>query len=277
VLEDEAISLLPTVLPTAFGYLSESIEEEKTGLHNAVFTLLSNIIERLGYMFSRDYLDTALRLAHRSAAGGLDDACDESRRAFYQSASEHLGAQEVFAAIKSTWSHAVSQGFEASLEQLELLRSTVDAQTKAKLIKASSTLFSLLLQSFNLRAVIVSQKEEDFDAEEIEQLENTLIESVVAMVLKLNDATFRPFFAQLVEQEGPLGATPTSAITFYRFLAAFFDKFKVCFDKFGYRVPWLMICSRLSPHTRATLSSTRQSCSSTWSRRMPSLSFAVQC
>jgi U3 small nucleolar RNA-associated protein 10 len=277
VLEDEAISLLPTVLPTAFEYLASSIEEEKTGLHNAVFTLLSNIVERLGYMFSRDYLDKALRLAHRSAAGGLDEACDDSRRAFYQSASEHLEAQEVFAAIKSTWSHAVSQGFEATLEQLELLRSTVDVQTKAKLIKASSPLFSLLLQSFNLRAVIASQKEEEFDAEEVEQLESTLIDSVVAMVLKLNDATFRPFFAQLVEQEGPSGASPAGAITFYKFLAAFFDKFKVSWNRPLHEVSLLTHDSQLSQPTRATSLNMPQSCSSIWSRRRPSPSCAVRC
>ncbi|KAF2999493.1 snoRNA-binding rRNA-processing protein utp10 [Curvularia kusanoi] len=226
VLEDEFISLLPSVLPVAFDYLSKAIDEENVGLHNAVYTLISDIVERLGYMFSREYLDTALRLSHRSAASELEDACDESRRAFYQSVSEHLGAQEVFAAIQSTWSHAVSQGFEASLEHLELLRATIDVQTKAKLIKSSSTLFKLILSSFNLRTAIQAQKEAEFEEEEVEQLENTLVESVVAMVLKLNDATFRPFFVQLVDQEGPISAKPERAITFYRFLASFFDKFK---------------------------------------------------
>ena len=227
VLEDEFISLLPSVLPVAFDYLSKSIDEENVGLHNAVYTLISDIVERLGYMFSREYLETALRLSHRSAAADLEDACDESRRAFYQSVSEHLGAQEVFAAIQSTWTHAITQGFDASLEHLELLRSTVDLQTKAKLIKSSSPLFKLLLSSFNLRTAVSSQREAEYDEEEVEQLENTLVESVVAMVLKLNDATFRPFFVQLVDQEGPVSAKPERAITFYRFLASFFDKFKV--------------------------------------------------
>jgi U3 small nucleolar RNA-associated protein 10 len=224
VLEDEAISLLPTVLPIAFEYLSNAIEEQKTGLHNAVYALLSNIVERLGYMFSREYLDTALRLSQRSAAADLEEACDDSRTSFYQSVSEHLSAHEVFAAIKSTWPHAASQGFDASLEHLELLRSTVNVQTKAKLVKASAGLFGLLLQIFTLRDTVDT---EDIDADEMEQLEDTLIESVIAMVLKLSDATFRPFFVQLVDQEGPLPAKPSRTITFYKFLATFFEKFKV--------------------------------------------------
>ncbi|KAH7071776.1 armadillo-type protein [Paraphoma chrysanthemicola] len=226
VLEDEAISLLPTILPTAFEYLAHAIEEEKAGLHNAVYTLLSNIVERLGYMFSREYLDTALRLSHRSASIELDSACDDSRRAFYQSVADHLAAHEVFSAIKSTWAHAVSQGFDASLEHLELLRSVVDVQSKSKLIKASSTLFSLLLQLFKLRRTVTAQEEQDFDDDEVDQLDSTLVESALAMVLKLNDATFRPFFAQLVDQEGPARDKHEEAITFYNFLAAFFEKFK---------------------------------------------------
>jgi U3 small nucleolar RNA-associated protein 10 len=140
--------------------------------------------------------------------------------------SEQLGAQEIFAVVKSTWPHAVSQGFEASIEHLDLLRSTVDTQTKAKLIKASSTLFSLLLQLFKLRDAVEAQGKSGFDEDEMEEMDNKLVETVLDMVLKLNDATFRPFFVQLVEQEGPARTKPEHAITFYKFLAAFFEKFK---------------------------------------------------
>jgi hypothetical protein len=125
--------------------------------------------------------------------------------------------------------------------------------------------------------VIASQKEEEFDAEEVEQLESTLIDSVVAMVLKLNDATFRPFFAQLVEQEGPSGASPAGAITFYKFLAAFFDKFKVSWNRPLHEVSLLTHDSQLSQPTRATSLNMPQSCSSIWSRRRPSPSCAVRC
>ncbi|EAT90415.2 hypothetical protein SNOG_02203 [Parastagonospora nodorum SN15] len=217
VLEDEAIALLPTVLPTAFDYLSQAIEGEKNGLHNAVYSLLSNIVERLGYMFSRDYLETALRLSHRSAVGGLEDTCDESRRTFYQNVSEHLGAQETFAAIKTTWPHALSQGFEASSEHLELLRSTVDLQSKSKLIKASSTLSE---------QAIDSQEEQEYDDEEMNQLDNTLMSRTCHGSEAQRCPPSGPFFVQLVDQEGPMSAKPEYAVTFYKFLAAFFDKFK---------------------------------------------------
>lgn len=226
VLEDEAISLLPTVLPTAFEYLKLATNEERTLLHNAVWTLLTKIVEQLGYMFSGDYMASALDASLASAVGGLDDTCDDSRGSFLQAVSQNIDAFEIFTALKATVPAAASQGPEALLEQLELLRSTINHQTKSALIKARTPLFSLLLQAFNLRQAIDSSEEEAYDDDTIIQLEDSLTESVITMVLKLSDATFRPFFVQLVDQYGPLPSEPIHAAPFYRFLAAFFDKFK---------------------------------------------------
>lgn len=253
VLDDEAISLLPTVLPIVFEYLGTAIDQENTGLHNAVYTLISNIVLRVGFMFSRDYLVPILKLSQRSAVGDLDEACDEERHQFYERVSQHLGAQEVFTAIKSTWSDATGRGFEVHIplvliicitnrvqacqEQLDLMRSTIGSQTKPKLIKASSTLFPLLLDIFGLRSAITSSGEEDFDDDEVGQLEGTLIEAVIAMTLKLSDATFRPFFVQLVDKASSK-LDISRSITFYKFLAVFFDKFKV-------RLYSFLVCDRL--------------------------------
>ena len=235
VLEEEAISLLPSILPVAFGYLGSSIKEENASLHNAVYALLANAVQRLGFMFSRDYLIPVLELAQQSAASDLGEACDEERDQFFEKVSQHLEPQEIFTAIKSTWANALQQGSEVSFqvgfaeivdtnktqaagEQLKLMRSTIQGQTKPKLVKSSSTLFGLLMDMFKLRDNVAAN--DDYDDDEVEQLEDTLVEAVIAMTLKLNDQTFRPFFSQLVDQSA------SSSTTFYKFAAAFFDKFK---------------------------------------------------
>lgn len=235
VLEDEAIPLLPSVLPVAFGYLGVAIKEENTSLHNAVYTLLANTVQRLGFMFFKDYLIPVLKLSQQSAAAGLDDECDEERGQFFEKLSQHLEAQEVFSAIKATWANSLQLGPEVSFdmmytagsvanrlqaveEELKLMRSTIESRTKPKLVKASSNLFSLLLDIFKLRDDVADN--EDFQDEEVEQLEDTLVETVIAMTFKLNDQVFRPFFAQLVDQAA------SSSTTFYKFAAAFFGKFK---------------------------------------------------
>ncbi|PVH97736.1 U3 small nucleolar RNA-associated protein 10 [Periconia macrospinosa] len=260
VLEDEAISLLPTVLPAACEYLGKAIENGNAGLHNAVFALLTNTVQRLSFMFSREYLIPVLKLSQQSAAGGLEDACDEERTQFYHSVSQNLEPQEVFTAIKATWADAIAQGSEALVEQLQLVQSTIEAKTKSQLVKSSSTLFNLFLEAFKLREA-VSGKNEEFDEDDVEQLEDSLVEAVVSMTLKLNDATFRPFFAQLVE------TSASGSITFYKFLGAFFEKFKSIVTSYSSYIlePASQLLNTLaaqktnSPLRNAVLSSLKQS------------------
>lgn len=262
VLGEEAIGLLPTVLPTAFKYLKDSIEKDHNGLHNAVFTLLSDIVERLAFVFTREYMVPALELAQLSASSDMDEACDESREQFYQSVANHLGAQEAFVAIKETWSPAISRGYEAAREHLELLLATIEHQTKSQLIKTSSTLFSLFLEMFDLRrAMPKADREEALDEDEVEQLETLLIDSVIAMTLKLNDTTFRPFFVQLVDSAATDDeeANMERSVTLCRFLATFFDRFKVRRRR-SYNIqnkaPTNKQYSPSSPATQATQSTT---------------------
>ncbi|KAL1598656.1 snoRNA-binding rRNA-processing protein utp10 [Paraconiothyrium brasiliense] len=218
VLEDGAIPLLPSILPVAFEYLGAAIEEGNASLHNAVYTLLANTVQRLGFMFSGDYLIPVLKLSQQSAAGDLEEECGEERGQFFEKLSEHLQAQEVFSAIKSTWVDGLQQGPEAVEEELKLMRATIEIRTKSQLVKASATLFGLLLDMFKLRHSVADN--ENYEDEEVGRLEETLVETVTAMTLKLNDQTFRPFFAQLVDQAA------SSSITFYKFASAFFDKFR---------------------------------------------------
>ncbi|KAF2183654.1 hypothetical protein K469DRAFT_634795 [Zopfia rhizophila CBS 207.26] len=236
VVEDEFISLLPSVLPIAFRYLKESIATRgKSDLHNAVYTLLCAIVGQLAFMFSGEYMDQALMLSHRSAAAHIGQEGDESRRQFYQVAAKNLGAHEVFNAIKITWSGAVQQGYQAVYEQLELLLLTIENQTKSKMVKASSTLFAFLLEAFDIRSVAdQSASGNHLEAAELDRLEDAVTEAVIAMTLKLNDATFRPFFVQLVEWISSTSKKSVSrATTFYKFLAEFFDKFKSIVTSYG--------------------------------------------
>ncbi|KAF2274764.1 uncharacterized protein EI97DRAFT_434991 [Westerdykella ornata] len=230
VLSEEAISLLPTVLPQAFIYLQESIDKDNIGLHNAVFSLLSKVIERLAFVFTSEYLVPALELAHHSAAGGMDDACDEQRTLFYRVVATGIGAQEAFTAIKTTWPSALSQGYQAAREHLDLLAQAIDHQTKKKLIATSAALFTLLSEMFDLRkAIRDAEAEESIDEDEIEALETSLVNSVIAMTLKLNDTTFRPFFVQLVDSASSSSdeaADLERSVTLCKFLAVFFDKLK---------------------------------------------------
>jgi U3 small nucleolar RNA-associated protein 10 len=107
---------------------------------------------------------------------------------------------------------------------------TIENQPKAGMIKARNALFSLFLETFTVRDVITSFSDPDtFKDDELLSLEESIIEAVITMTIKLNDTTFRPFFVQLVDVVGSIAKDDVGnviSITFCRFLAAFFDRFK---------------------------------------------------
>lgn len=225
------ISLLPNILPTMFKYLGESITlGNKADLYKAIYALLGAIIEHIGFMFTVDNIEEALKLSLRSSAAQLGEECDHGRRQFYDAMAKQLDARNIFTAIKRTWPDAIHQGSEAMQESLDLLLLTVENQSKAQMIKVSPIAFSLLLDVFDLRSQGLTQSQ--LAAEDLDRLEDTMNEAVISMTLKLNDTTFRPFFVQLVDwlSASKKDKTPR-ATTFYRFLSEFFGRFKVSLHK----------------------------------------------
>lgn len=235
VIQDEFIPLLPAVLLKAFTYLSQSLDsqEPKNNLHNAVYALLCSIVERLPFMLSGQYLDSALQLSHRSAVADLDPDVAESRSQFYQLAAKRIDAKECFSAIERSWTGAVEMGYEAIHELVKMLNLAISSRPKSAILKNTQVLFSIFLEAFDLRRkCVVDNLEEKYGDSELEQLEDLVDEAAISMTLKLNDAAFRPFFARLVEwaskalpkrdSEGKM----LRSTTLYLFLGTFFDRLK---------------------------------------------------
>ena len=140
-------------------------------------------------------------------------------------------------------------------------------------MKASSILFALLAEVFDIRAALSSSDEDSIDEEDLAQLESSLIEAAISMTLKLNDLTFRPFFAQLADlASASPPAASTRALTFYKFLSAFFNRFKVrsTLDILLFNI--LTRSSRLSLVTPAISSNIPNAASNTWLQRRMSQS-----
>src|SRR4051812_25298897 len=76
----------------------------------------------------------------------------------------------------------------------------IDAHSKSDVVKNSSSLFKFFFYAFDLRRLCVAEKLEDvYELSEVDDAESQLTEVALAMTLKLNDATFRPFFIRFVE------------------------------------------------------------------------------
>ncbi|KAL0259357.1 snoRNA-binding rRNA-processing protein utp10 [Diplodia seriata] len=239
ILQDDFIPLIPKVLPMAFAYLEESINAGAKGdsLHNAVYSLLSSIIERIPYIFSGSYLDSALQLSHKSAAAELSDEADENRKQFYHLAARQIDAKDCFTALDRNWDSSVQAGFPAPKEHLSMLHTALEARPKSVVGKSAQTLFSFFFKAFDLRRTQLekqnaSDADEDETLTEINELEEQINSVALTMVMKLNDASFRPFFVRLVEWAA--AALPKKeargrmlrATSLFVFLDAFFDKLR---------------------------------------------------
>jgi hypothetical protein len=113
-----------------------------------------------------------------------------------------------------------------------LTKSTIDQHPNVRVAKQSPSLFKLLIESFDLRNVVINSKEQtSVDTAELNHLEATVIEAAIALILKLGDATFRPFFIRLVDWatesfDGKAKFSQARSITFFRLVGILLQRLK---------------------------------------------------
>lgn len=256
VLGQAIIPVLPQALPQSFNLLEMSLEQGKENyrLHDAVFSLISALLEHVPFMILDTNLDNILKLSFKSASSNLPEESIESRREVLGLVAKRVDVRESFGAILRNWSHGVSEGPEVSCsihtplklwnitkpdtqaarEALEVISTAIEKHPKSSTVKNVDVLFSLLNNAFDLRRMQSCPRTSDsYEEEEIEELENLVNNVTIKMIYKLNDTTFRPLFAKLTEW-ATSGLPEKDAIgkamrltTFYKFLNVFFATLKV--------------------------------------------------
>ncbi|KAL1304560.1 hypothetical protein AAFC00_003536 [Neodothiora populina] len=235
VLKDDLVSLLPGLLNTSLQYLDASgtSGSENERLHDAVYAFFASVLETLPWIIYEKTFGQALRLTQKSAGNAvIGPKCVESREQFYALASKQLNAKDLLLAIDGTLESGLSCGYRAAQETLHMLHKIITHQTKATLIKQAPTLFSILTKSFDLRrqsALLQGGALSDAEVIGLEEQRNNL---TLDAIMKLNDATFRPFFMRLVTwaAEGlPKKDQPGRLLrltSLYSFLGRFFEALK---------------------------------------------------
>ncbi|KAK8190104.1 U3 small nucleolar RNA-associated protein 10 [Phyllosticta capitalensis] len=238
ILRDDFIPLIPKVLPKGFAYLEESITaDSKSSLHNAVYALLCAIIEHIPFMFSGSHLDSALQLSHKSAVAELNDEANENRQQFYLLVAQQVDAKEVFGAAERNLESAVQAGYPAPKEHLAALHKAIEIRPKSVVVKNAQQVFGFLVKAFDLRRTKLMSSEVSDDeteelVEEVAEIEQQINAVAITTVMKLNDATFRPFFVRLVEwassglPKKEVRGRMLRATSLFVFLDTFFDKLK---------------------------------------------------
>lgn len=254
VLQDAVVPVLPIAIPRAVAYLNDSIqgEEPDEQLHSACYGLFSSLAEHLPYMLST-YLDRILEISNISAEARLSDEAKESRLSCLQFFAKQLEAKEILTALDRNWDSAMSAGFSVSCldmifdfgismanitvqavdEYLDILGLAIDKHSKANISKNSALLAGILTRILDLRRLKHSSQEaNEASLRRVSTIEASLNEKALKMIYKLNDASFRPVFLQIVEWTGtglPKSDKSGRALrqySVYGFLEAFFDNLK---------------------------------------------------
>ena len=114
-----------------------------------------------------------------------------------------------------------------------MLRLAIDHHPKSIIVKQSDSLGDLLMRILDLRRIQLSSPDEDsYGIDEIEEVERAVNDTTIAMIYKLNDATFRPLFIKLIEwtalpESSDEKARMQRQTSWYTFLLTFFGTLKV--------------------------------------------------
>ena len=120
------VPLLATALPRALELLEASFSAERnsTRLHDVVYSFLGAILTQVPWIATARYLDSILRLSHRSASAGLETSAKDSRLHVLRLLSRQPDAKQIFSAIERTLDDAISSGpIVSSAEDLYFGRS----------------------------------------------------------------------------------------------------------------------------------------------------------
>ncbi|KAK8873259.1 armadillo-type protein [Apiospora arundinis] len=233
VLQDGILEVLPTAFSKCLAYMKESISEadNNTKLHSAAFRFVTALAEHIPYVISTQYLRQVLAISSASAEAKLDPETNDTRQECLQFIAKRVDSKPIFSALESNWTVASKTGFTAIREYLDILGMAIEKHTKADISKSVGSLSSIFMAALDLRRVKHIEDDGSSSNTGLARAEEQVNAVAIRMIMKLNDASFRPVFSQLMTWAS--SDLPKSDATgrnlrlqsVFNFLYAFFDRF----------------------------------------------------
>ncbi|KAI1212456.1 uncharacterized protein F4807DRAFT_416204 [Annulohypoxylon truncatum] len=234
VLQDGVMPVLPSAIPKALSYIAESMKSEASGveLHNAGYAFMAALAQHLPYMLSGSYLGQLLAVSSASSSSKLGAEANDARLQCLRLLAKQVDAKTLFSALEQNWGTAIDSGPVATREYLDILGIALDKHSKTDISKNIASLSAIFLNAFDLRRLKCSKggASEDF-SRQIHRIEEAINIVALKMIYKLNDATFRPIFSQLVDWSAGLPEKDTEGknlrlLSIYGFFLSFFSGLK---------------------------------------------------
>ncbi|KAI1110739.1 armadillo-type protein [Nemania sp. NC0429] len=234
VLQDGIVPVLPSAIPKALSYISESFTDgaRLPELHNAGYALITALAQYLPYMLSGSYLGQILAVSSISAKSKMGGESNDARVQCLQFIAKQVEAKVMFVALEKSLSAYAEAGHTAMREYLNILGISIDKHSKTDISKNVTTLSSIFFSALDLRRTLYSHKTAGSElTRHIGQIEEIVNSVALRMVYKLNDAAFRPIFSQLMEWSTAVpkkeaGGRNLRLLSVYGFLFAFFSNLK---------------------------------------------------
>ncbi|KAF2222501.1 armadillo-type protein [Elsinoe ampelina] len=232
VLRDDIIGVLPTVIDHALLHLQQAVTTKPDPkLCDASLAFLTTALEYLPWTISKDSMGRIIRSSIDAAAHpDIAIPTRAARETFINLAAESVDLKVLAGAIEVSLEKGFERGADGTEEILNIIDKVVTSATKSSMSKHHNAILSILKQTFDLRAGLsAASEEESLDDEELDDLDKRRDAIMMRTIMKLNDATFRPFFASLVEwatEDSDEEAQIDRQLSLYTFLATFFDTLK---------------------------------------------------
>ncbi|KAI1804376.1 hypothetical protein F4811DRAFT_520348 [Daldinia bambusicola] len=234
VLQDGVVPILPSAIPKALSYITESLQTEqpREALHNASYAFIAALAQHLPYMLSGAYLGQLLAVSSKSAGSNITSEANNARLQCLRLLAAQVDAKTLFSALEQNWATAKGSGSAATREYISILGVAIDKHSKADISKNAGSLTGIFFSAFDLRRLELSKAEvnEDF-LRQISRIEEATNDVALKMIYKLNDAAFRPIFSQLMDWAVSLPKKDTAGrhlrlLSVYGFLLSFFSSLK---------------------------------------------------
>ncbi|KAB8437422.1 hypothetical protein FH972_025100 [Carpinus fangiana] len=240
VLGNEFIPLLQRSVDAAAQCLEDSMAASipDVRMHNASYALFIAVVEQIPFVISAKSLAVMWRLSQISAHTDVGPDADDNRKHFAQIASTKLEMGVLCEVATTTWPSAVEHGFEAMQEHINTFHQAIDNHSKSIISKNVRACFAFFMSSLDFRRTCNTS----FDEAQALSIEKGLLGTLLALVMKINDAIFRPFFIQLFEWSSALPKSDVEgkalrSATFFNFLSTLSDRLKALVTVyFGYVV-----------------------------------------
>ncbi|KAI9591544.1 hypothetical protein BDF19DRAFT_454726 [Syncephalis fuscata] len=230
------VPLLPKFMPIVVNYMEQqstatatamdtSTETQSTTLMRLSLLGLIDVMARHMSVFMGPYLPSILRhLLDPSVVGGHGDQVSIRAHLVIQQLALHVPPRLLLAPTFDIYTSLIDNGTPSLLAYYQFLGKVIEVMDRNTLQQHYKPIFKFFLQLFDIRRV------NSFDSKTCDQLETSVINAFLQMVMKLNETMFKPIFLKAVEWAMGVHVPVSDQIPrqkfFYRFIDQLLDQLK---------------------------------------------------